>query len=142
MKRWIARERRRERRGPVRNVQARVRPGQRLVIIDLSACGALVEAGKPLRPGARVELHLESERWRRLFPALVVRCVVAAINPEAGVTYRAALAFDEASDCIRELLTRSGFGVPNEQGICDDEAGHSVPERERYSQLIAGADRK
>lgn len=127
MRRSIVNERRRERRSAARNLQARVRPGHRLVVIDLSACGALVEGGKPLRPGSRIELHLESERWRRLLPARVVRCMVAAINAEAGVTYRAALAFDETSDFVRELLTRGGYGVPAVRGNCDHEDGQRLP---------------
>jgi PilZ domain-containing protein len=128
MRRSIAKERRRERRTPARNMQARVRPGHRLVIIDLSAGGALVEGGKPLRPGSHIELHLESERWRRLFPALVLRCVVAAIDPEAGVTYRAALAFDEVSDALREWLTLGGYEVHVDRSSSDDDDGQRLPE--------------
>jgi hypothetical protein len=44
------RERRREERVTGSRLCARVRPGYRLVVIDLSVRGALVEAGRPLRP--------------------------------------------------------------------------------------------
>ena len=97
-------------------------------MIDLSACGALVEGCRPLRPGSHIELHLESDRWRSLLPALVVRCVVAAIDPQAGVTYRAALDFDEASDALREWLTHRGYGVPGASGSSDDSAGQPLPD--------------
>jgi hypothetical protein len=83
---------------------ARVRPGHRLVVIDLSPRGALVEAHRPLRPGSRVDVHLECDARRGLVAARVLRCSVAAIDAEAGVTYRAALAFNEICDWIRDVL--------------------------------------
>jgi hypothetical protein len=88
--------------GPLR---ARIRTGHRLVIIDLSVRGALVEGVRPLCPGARVELHLECDTQRAMVGARVLRCAVAAIDAESGVTYRAALAFSELCEWIREAVT-------------------------------------
>ena len=105
-------ERRREARVVGSGLRARVRPGYRLVIVDLSCAGALVEAGRPLRPGSYVDLHLESETRRALVAARVVRCAVAAIDSESGVTYRAALCFSETCDWVREALTTPGHGIP------------------------------
>ena len=106
------RERRREERTGGGALSARVRPGYRLVVIDLSAGGALVEAQRPLRPGSRVEVHLESDARRAMVAAKVLRCSVAAIDAESGVTYRAALAFSEMCDWIREAATPPGHDVP------------------------------
>lgn len=112
------RDRHLDRRGEVRTagtgVRARVRPGYRLVIIDLSCAGALVEARRPLRPGSHVDLHLESEARAAMVAARVVRCAVAAIDSESGVTYRAALCFNESCDWVREQLTPGGYGFPSE----------------------------
>jgi PilZ domain-containing protein len=106
------RDRRREQRVRGSAVRARVRPGHRLIIIDLSACGALVEAGRPLRPGSHVDVHLESDVRRGTVTARVVRCAVAAIDSESGVTYRAALSFNDTCDWVREVLTPAGYGFP------------------------------
>jgi hypothetical protein len=95
-------------------MRARVRPGHHLVVIDMSAGGALVEATRPLRPGSRIELQLEDDDRHDLLKARIVRCTVAALSPETGVTYRAALSFDSTSDWVRESLTRCGYQVPGE----------------------------
>ena len=107
-------DRRREVRVAGTGLSARVRPGYRLIIIDLSCAGALVEARRPLRPGSCVDLHLESEARAAMVAARVVRCAVAAIDSESGVTYRAALCFNESCDWVREALTPEGYGIPLE----------------------------
>ncbi len=108
-------ERRRDERVSGRGLRARVRPGYRLLIIDLSCSGALVEALRPLRPGSFVDVHLESEARDAMVAARVVRCAVAAIDSEIGVTYRAALCFSESCDWIREALSPAGHGIPPEE---------------------------
>jgi PilZ domain len=105
------RERRREDRVGHSGLRARMRPGYRLIVIDVSTCGALVEAGRPLRPGSYVELHLETDAQRATIAARVVRCTVAAIHSESGVTYRAALSFREACEWVREGVTPGGYGL-------------------------------
>ncbi len=107
-------DRRREQRVAGTGLRARLRPGYRLIIIDMSCAGALVEARRPLRPGSSVDLHLESEARGAMVAARVVRCAVAAIDSESGVTYRAALCFRERCDWVREALTPSGYGIPLE----------------------------
>lgn len=108
-------ERERERRGQPRadgsGMRARMRPGYRLSIIDLSGTGALVEAARPLRPGTHVDLQFESDERHGQVSARVVRCAVASINAEA-ITYRAALSFIDTCDWVREVLTPDGYGIP------------------------------
>ncbi len=106
------RDRRREERVTAPGMRARARPGYRLIIIDLSSCGALVEAGRPLRPGSHVDVHLETDARRGTVGARVVRCAVIAIDSQSGVTYRAALSFNETCDWVREALTPTEYGVP------------------------------
>lgn len=118
-------DRRRELRVAGTGLRARVRPGYRLVIIDVSGSGALVEARRPLRPGAHVDLHLESEVRAGLVAARVVRCAVAAIDSDIGVTYRAALCFNESCDWVREALTPGGYGLPAEGTAARVEPGAS-----------------
>ena len=123
-------ERRRETRVSGTGLCARVRPGYRLVVIDLSCSGALVEAGRPLRPGSLVDLHLESEARGASVGARVVRCAVAAIDSERGVTYRAALSFNESCDWVREALTPAGHGLPLEPpaaAVAPAGAGDRLP---------------
>jgi PilZ domain-containing protein len=106
-------DRRREQRVRGTGLRARVRPGNLLIVVDLSACGALVEAGRPLRPGSYVDMQLETDARRETVAARVVRCAVAAIDWETGITYRAALAFTETCDWVREVLTQAVHGVPS-----------------------------
>jgi len=123
-------ERRRDERVSGRGLRARVRPGYRLLIIDLSCSGALVEAGRPLRPGSYVDLHLESEARAAMVAARVVRCAVAAIDSEIGVTYRAALCFNESCDWVREALPPGGHGIPPEpadEGAGSTAGGDRIP---------------
>jgi hypothetical protein len=106
-----AAERRREDRVTGAAMRARMRPGHRLVVIDLSARGALVEAARPLRPGSHVDVQLETDARRGMVAARVVRCAVAAIDAESGVTYRAGLSFNDTCDWVREALTPAGHAI-------------------------------
>jgi PilZ domain-containing protein len=81
------------------------------VVIDVSARGALVEATRPLRPGSHLDVQLESNVRSTLLRARVVRCTVAALDA-SGVTYRAALAFSESCDWVREAATPAGNPLP------------------------------
>ena len=82
----------------VRAVRATLRPGCLVVLIDLSAGGALVQGSRPLRPGARVHLQLTTESRTTAVAAHVVRCAVSAIDPASGVTYQGALRFEHRCD--------------------------------------------
>ena len=74
--------------------QARLRHGLELRVLNLGPGGALVEAPARLLPGSRVELHLTAPGWGWCAGARVLRCQVAALLPEHGVRYRAALQFE------------------------------------------------
>lgn len=119
-------ERRREARVAAGTVRARVRPGHRLVVLDVSAGGALVEAMCQLRPGSRVEVHLENDDRRQMVGANVTRCTVATIDPDAGITYRAALCFMERCEWVRETTTRAGSEMPGGAGGTTAVTGSTV----------------
>lgn len=120
-----------ERRGEPRlaadGVRARVRLGPRLVVLDVTARGALVEGPHPLRPGSRIDLHLETDARRDMVAARVTRCGVVAIHPESGVTYRAALWFNESCDWVREAATHSGYGLPAASDPGQGAGGEPLP---------------
>ena len=101
-------DRRREARVRTSLVRARVRPGHRVVVVDVSCTGALVEAGCQLRPGSHVDVHLENDHRRQVVGADVMRCSVATIDPSSGITYRAALSFTERCEWVRETATHEG----------------------------------
>jgi len=71
---------------------ALLRPGQEVVVVNLSSHGALLESARRMRPGMRTELQLVGPRSRCVLPARVLRCVVAQLEP---LRYRGALAFEE-----------------------------------------------
>jgi len=109
-------ERRRAGRRRPDGLLARVRPGHRVVVVDVSAGGALLEAARPLRPGADVEVQFEHANQRLRIGGTVVRCGVTAIDPERGPTYRAAVSFNESFEWVREEATHGGYRLPGQGG--------------------------
>jgi len=107
-------ERRQSHRTRGHGITARVRPGHRVHVVDVSASGALLEAARPLRPGTDVEVQFERAGHRIRLAAIVIRCGVAAIHPERGATYRAAVSFNEPLEWVGEVATLDGNGVPDE----------------------------
>ena len=105
-------DRRQETRVAGGGVCARIRLGHRLLVIDVSSSGALVEGPCALRPGSRIEVQLDTEVRGSMVAARVTRCAVSAIDPDAGVTYRSALAFAESCDWVREAMTQIGYQEP------------------------------
>ena len=75
-------------------VAARVRPGYRVSVVDVSAGGALVEGTCRLLPGVTVELHVETADRRAAIRGRVLRCVVARLRP-SFVYYRGAICFED-----------------------------------------------
>jgi PilZ domain-containing protein len=76
-------------------VAARVRPGHRAHLVDVSAAGALIETSYRLLPGASLELHLETESTHTRIRGRVLRCAVVRVRPSC-VCYRGAIAFDHS----------------------------------------------
>jgi hypothetical protein len=105
-------DRRRAPRTRTSGLAARVRPGHRVHVIDISAGGALLEAPQAMRPGAGVEVQFERSEHRVRVSGIVVRCGVTSLDPNHGPIYRAAIAFDEAVDWAREHTPRQGYGLP------------------------------
>jgi PilZ domain len=98
-------DRRRESRSSathVHSIAARIRGGHDVILLDVSASGARVEGTRPLRPGARVDVHLSRDSRRVTVPARVVRSLVAAIDADHGITYQAALSFERRCDWLCE----------------------------------------
>jgi hypothetical protein len=123
-------------------MRARVRAGHRLTVIDMSPGGALVEVERALRPGSRVDVHLETDELHGTVSARVVRCAVVAIDSHAGITYRAALAFIETCDLVREALTHSGCAVhvPLSETSARRTSGDALPAlRDELPGTTAGA---
>jgi len=85
--------------------RATLRPGCPVQLVDLSAGGALVEASRPLRPGARVHLQLVTAARTFALAARVLRCAVWSLEPYEGVTYRGALEFEERCELLWDTPT-------------------------------------
>ena len=92
-------ERRRERRhsGGGRRWQqdAVLRPGQPVLLLNISGRAALVESGARLRPGAHTELQLSGAGMRLGIKGRLDRCHVAALAP---LRYRGVLFFEQRLD--------------------------------------------
>lgn len=70
-----------------------LRPGQPVRLLNICRCGALVESGARLRPGARTELQLAGLRARHTIRGRLERCHVAGLDP---LRYRGVIVFDES----------------------------------------------
>ena len=68
-----------------------LRPGQPVVVLNITSRAALVESDARLRPGAHTELQLVSGGQRTSIGGRLDRCHVAALEP---LRYRALLIFD------------------------------------------------
>jgi hypothetical protein len=106
-------ERRRAARSRPQGLSARIRPGHRVMVVDVSAEGVLLDAPTPLRPGAGVEVQFERSDHRLRVSGLVLRCRITALDPHRGPTYRAAIAFDRTFEWACEETSRDGYGLPN-----------------------------
>lgn len=82
-------------------MQARIRPGHDVVVIDLAYSGALVETSRRLTPGATAELQLEALDGRHTTRAAVVRSYVCLLLADQ-VLFRTALVFDRPVPWLRE----------------------------------------
>jgi hypothetical protein len=85
---------------PAGQTRATLRPGCIVFLVDLSAGGALVQAFRPLRPGARVHLQVVAEARTFALSGHVLRCAVWSLDPVDGVIYRGALQFEHRCEWI------------------------------------------
>jgi hypothetical protein len=74
-------------------VGARVRPGQRVMVVNVSAGGALVETVHRLLPGTSVELFVQTDRCHLVIRGRVLRCAVSHLRA-SSVHYRGAIGFE------------------------------------------------
>jgi hypothetical protein len=74
-------------------VNARVRPGRQVAVVDISSGGALIETSHRLLPGTSVELHVEQLERSVTVRGRVLRCAVARVQA-TSLSYRGAIAFD------------------------------------------------
>ena len=74
-------------------VSVHVRPGNRAMLINISAGGALIETEQRLLPGASVDLLLERSKYRASVRGRVLRCSVIRVCA-ASMGYRGAVGFD------------------------------------------------
>jgi hypothetical protein len=112
----------------LRLTRATVRPGHPVVLVDLSAGGALIQGPRPLRPGGRVHLQVSTDARTVSLNAHVLRCAVWAVDAHAGVTYRGAVKFDHRCDLFWEGGTLSGSAVPNGPKTTPGTAGKPIPD--------------
>ena len=91
-------------------IRARVRPGDEVSLVDVSAGGALIETSHRLLPGACVELHLRREAADAVMRGRVLRCSVARLCANT-VSYRGAIAFERALPWFADDAF-SGYSLP------------------------------
>ena len=91
-------------------LDARIRPGHQVSVVDVSGGGTLIETARRLLPGSTVELQLESRRRQTTIRGHVVRCSIVAVRP-TSLCYRAAIAFDHTLPWFMDDGA-SGYGVP------------------------------
>src|SRR5687768_18460563 len=72
--------------------EAVLRPGQAVVLVNITSRAALVESDARLRPGAHTELQLAMQGRRTSIKGRLERCHVSALDP---LRYRGVLLFEE-----------------------------------------------
>ena len=102
-----ATERREERRclgaGPRWKREAVLRPGQPVMVVNISNHAALVESGARLRPGSQTEIQLAGPGTRLSIRGRLDRCYVAALNP---IRFRGLLVFERPVEWEAETEIR------------------------------------
>jgi hypothetical protein len=111
----------------IAGTQAILRPGYAVSLVDISPGGALIQGPRPLRPGARVFLHLLNGTRRVALSAHVLRCSVASLDTPQGVQYRGALKFDHRCDPVWEAATLDGYRVSGQERPSSRVSGHGIP---------------
>jgi hypothetical protein len=111
----------------VRHLQAVLRPGHPISIVNLGGGGALVDGWRPLRPGSRVFLQLTIGDQSAGRSARVVRSTVASLTGTDGVRYRSALSFDEPWETLWEQCTLDGYLMPAAPSAAVGAAGQPLP---------------
>jgi hypothetical protein len=122
--------------------QATLRPGCVVHVVDLSAGGALVQATRPLRPGARLHFHLVLRRRSFGLVAHVLRCAVWTLDSREGVTYRGALQFEERCELFWETGTQIGSEIPAQAVADADEEGIAYPMNRRVDYAFESGSAK
>ena len=111
----------------VSHMQAVLRPGRVVRLLNLSSGGALIEGRRPLRPGARVYLQLSADGCSAGRGAQILRCAVASLTGSDGVHYQGALKFDDEWERVWEEFTRCGYVFPEAGASAAALDGHAIP---------------
>ena len=72
-----------------------LRPGQPVILINITTRAALVESATRLRPGSFTEMQLAGTGTRTSVKGRLARCYVAALEP---LRYRGVVLFEEPLD--------------------------------------------
>lgn len=91
---------------------ARIRPGTPVIVVNLSASGALVESRLRCKPGSRCDLVVSTGQGReQALPARVTRCFVARLTATV-VRYRTALVFEQRFALPEDARLTTGYELP------------------------------
>lgn len=81
--------------GPRYGAGAVLRPGQAVVLVNISSRAALVESGSCLRPGLHTELQMCGTEARTRVRGRIDRCQIVRLDP---LRYHGVIVFDESVD--------------------------------------------
>ena len=117
-------------------LRATMRPGCVVVLVDVSARGALVQAARPMRPGARIHLQVTTASRRLSVAAAVLRCVVWSLVGNDGVIYRGALRFDHPVEWAWAEPTRHVQTLPEHGRPTASRDGKTLPARPSVTRVV------
>lgn len=86
---------------------ARIKPGHKVEVLNISNGGALIEAETRLLPAATVDLRFPGSRLSIPIRARIVRCYVSVVEPKR-MCYRAGVVFERHVDPFE--VRRHGSG--------------------------------
>lgn len=88
--------------------RVRIRAGREARVFNYSIHGVYMASTMRLLPGRRCVLAWPELSGVPAAEGVVVRCAVGRLDPDEGVTYHAAVAFDQPTAFLRELATHAG----------------------------------
>jgi len=112
---------------PNLDVRVTLRPGCAVSLIEVCGRGALIEVPRPLRPGGRVHLQVNTPERAFGIAADVVRCMVWSLDPLEGARYRGALRFEHRIEWAWGDPARLGHVVPVSSRPMTELNGHELP---------------
>ena len=98
----------------------RLRTGREVLVVNVAACGVLVEAETRLLPGTNIDVHIVTPAGRATVRSRIVRAFVWRVSGDR-IVYRGGLAFE------RDIDAAAGYAFPSPRSTVPRPEGRPYP---------------